>query len=88
MIRSTNPALTAPRIIPLQTLNIDEYPLELGNGESWVSVVQLNGDRVGELLPRLLALLETADDIVQRGCAPEVLLLQAELLSTLKARNC
>jgi hypothetical protein len=50
-----------------------------------VRVVQLNGDRVGELLPRLLALLEAADDVVQRGGAPEVLLLQAELLTTLEA---
>lgn len=47
-------------------------------------VVKLDSNRVGKLLPRLLALLETTNDIVERGSAPEVLLLQAKLLTTLK----
>jgi hypothetical protein len=50
-----------------------------------VCVVELNGDRVGELLPGPLVLLEAADNIVKRGSTPEILLFQSELLATLKA---
>jgi hypothetical protein len=78
-------ALTAPRIIPLQALDIDEYPQKLRDSKSWMSVVKLDGDRVGEFLPSLLVLLESANDIVQRGSAPKVLLLQAKLLTALEA---
>lgn len=48
-------------------------------------VVQLNGDLVRELVPRALALLEAAHDVVEGRCAPEVLLLEAELFAALKA---
>jgi hypothetical protein len=78
-------ALTVPRIVPLQALNIDEDSQKLGDGESWVSVVELDGDRVGKLLPGLLALLEATDNVVKRGSTPEVLLLQAELLTAFEA---
>jgi hypothetical protein len=50
-----------------------------------VSVVELNSDLVGELVPGALALLEAADDVVERGSAPEVLLLQAKLFTTVEA---
>jgi hypothetical protein len=80
--------LTRPRIVPLQTLDINENPLELGDRKSWMSVVELDGDRVGEFLPGFLALLEAADNIVERGSAPEVLLLQAELFTALEAGKC
>jgi hypothetical protein len=53
-----------------------------------MGIVELNGDRVGELLPGLLALFEAADNIVERGSAPEVLLLQAELFTALEAGKC
>ena len=49
-----------------------------------MSVVQLDGDLVGELLPRALALLEAANNVVERSSAPEVLLLEAKLLTALK----
>jgi hypothetical protein len=45
------------------------------------TLVELNGDVVGQLVPRLVELLEAADDVGQRGRAPEVLLLQPELLA-------
>jgi hypothetical protein len=77
--------LTGPRIVPLQTLDVNENPLKLWDRESWMGVVKLDGDRVGELLPGFLALLEAADNIVERGSAPEVLLLQAELFTALEA---
>jgi hypothetical protein len=79
--------LTGPRIIPFQTLDIDEDPLKLGDREGWVGVVELDGDGVGELVPGLLALLEAADNVVERGSAPEVLLLQAEFFTALEARK-
>ena len=50
-----------------------------------MGVVELDGDLVGEFLPRALALLETSDNVVERGGAPEVLLLQAKLLTTVEA---
>lgn len=50
-----------------------------------MGVVKLNGDLVGEFGPGTLSLLEPANDIEERGSAPEVLLLQTELLTTLKA---
>jgi hypothetical protein len=78
-------ARTVPGIIPLQALDINENPQELGDSQSRVGIVELDGNRVGELLPRLLALLETADNVVQRGSAPEVLLLETELLTALEA---
>lgn len=67
--------LTAPCLIPLQALNIDQYSLKLGNGQCRVSVVELNRDLVGEFLPGALTLLETSYNVVKRSCAPEVLLL-------------
>jgi hypothetical protein len=74
---------TAPRIIPIQALDIDQYPQKFRDGERRVRIVKLDGDRVGELLPGLLALLESADDVVERGSAPEVLLLQSKLFTAL-----
>jgi hypothetical protein len=49
-----------------------------------VGVVELDSDLVGELLPRATGLLESADDIVERSSAPEVLLLQAKLLTAVE----
>lgn len=40
---------------------------------------------VGEFFPSLLGLLEASDNIVKRSSAPEVLLLQTQLLATLQA---
>lgn len=57
--------LTVPRIIPVKSLDIDQYPLELGNSQCRVGVVELDGDLVGEFLPRALALLETSDNVVE-----------------------
>jgi hypothetical protein len=74
----------APCLVPLQALDIHQDSLKLRNGERWVGVVELNGDLVGEFLPGALALLETSHDIVERSGAPEVLLLQAKLFTTVK----
>lgn len=49
-----------------------------------MGIIQLNSNLVRELPPGALSLLETADDIVQRGSNPEVLLLETKLLATLE----
>ena len=49
-----------------------------------MSIVELDGDLVGELLPGTLALLETTHNIVQRGGTPEVLLLKTKFLAALE----
>lgn len=73
-----------PRLIPLELLEVDKDALELDNGQRRVRVVQLDGDLVGELPPGAFGLLETTDNVVEGRGHPEVLLLQAELLSTLQ----
>jgi hypothetical protein len=50
-----------------------------------MSVVELNGNLIWELAPFTLGLLEATNNVVERCGTPEVLLLQAELLSTLEA---
>ena len=80
-----NDSLTAPRLVPFQALNVDQYALEFRDGECRVSVVELDGDLVGEFLPRALALFESANNVVERGSAPKVLLLQSKLLTTFEA---
>lgn len=47
-------------------------------------VTYLDGNCVRELLPGLLGLLEAAYDIAERSSAPEVLLLQSQLLTTVQ----
>lgn len=74
-----------PGIIPVEALNVDENPLQLRNSQGWVGVIELNGDLRWKVLPRPLALLEAADNIVERRGAPEVLLLQAKLLAAVQA---
>jgi hypothetical protein len=75
----------APGLVPLQTLKVDQDAQQFRDRKRWVSVVKLNGDLVGEVLPGALGLLESANNVVERGSTPKVLLLQAKLLSTFKA---
>lgn len=49
-----------------------------------MSVIQLNCHLVGELGPSALGLLESANNVVKRGRAPEVLLLETELFAPLE----
>lgn len=46
-----------------------------------MSVVELDGDLVGEFLPGALGLLEAAHNVIERGCHPEVLLLQSQFFT-------
>lgn len=65
----------------MQALNINQNTLQLDNGKSRVSVVELDSDLVGEFLPGALGLLEAAHNIIQRGRHPEVLLLQSQFFT-------
>lgn len=73
-----------PGLIPVETFEIDQNTLQLHHSERRMSVIELNGDLAGELGPGALGLLEATDNVIERGSNPEVLLLQAELLSTLR----
>jgi transposase-like protein len=44
----------APCSVPIKTLVVNQDTLQLWDGKSRVSVVELNGNLVGELLPGLL----------------------------------
>lgn len=46
-----------------------------------MSVVELDSDLVGEFLPGALGLFEAAHNIIERGCHPEVLLLQSQFFT-------
>lgn len=47
----------------------------------FVAVLTLNDNILGELLPRKVKLLIATENVLQRSRTPEVLLLEAELLS-------
>lgn len=49
-----------------------------------MGIIQLNGNHIRKLFPGALRFLEAADDIIQGGGNPEVLLLEPELLSPLE----
>ena len=70
-----------PGLVPFQTFDIDKDTLKLDNRKGRVSIIQLNGNHVWESRPCFVRFLKTSDDIVQRGGAPEVLLLQAQLFA-------
>lgn len=74
----------APGFIPFKAFQIYQNTLHFNNGQSRVGIVELNGNIIRECRPCLLGLLEAAHDIIQRGSTPEVLLLQAKLLSALE----
>lgn len=70
-----------PGVVKVDVLLVDQDPLELDDGERRVGVVELDGNVVRELGPGHVDLLPSADDVVQRGGRPEVLLLETELLA-------
>ena len=74
---SQHPKLTGPTLIPCQALNIDQYSLKLYNCECRMGIIQLNCNLVWELSPWPVRLLEPPNNVVQRGCHPEILLLQS-----------
>ncbi len=74
----------APRLGPFQTFDVDQNSLQFHDCQRRMRIVQLDGHHVRKLRPRLLGLLKPADDIKQRCRAPEILLLQTQLLSAIQ----
>jgi hypothetical protein len=70
-----------PSNIPRDVFHVNQDSLQLDDCKRWVCVVQLNCNLIRELGPRTVGLLESPNDIVQRSCDPEILLLQSELLT-------
>jgi len=58
-----------------QLLFIDEDPEQLNSTDGRVGVVELNFVKLRELSPIRVSLLESADDVIQRGRTEEILLL-------------
>ncbi len=73
-----------PSFVPLETLEVNEDALQLDNRQRRVGIVELDGDLLGEFLPRAFRLLEATDDVVERGGDPEILLLEAQLLAAVE----
>ena len=72
-----------PRLVPGQTVFVDEEALQFWNADRRVGVVQLDGDFVGEFRPVGIVLLEAADDVAQRAGGEKVLLEEAQFLAGL-----
>jgi hypothetical protein len=70
-----------PRLSEFQVFFIYQNSLELGHGDSRMSVVQLDRNVVGQGGVRKIELLEPSKNVLQGSRAPEVLLLQSELLA-------
>lgn len=71
-----------PCLVPLKTFEVDQNALQFHNRKSRMGIIELDGYLVGELTPRALGLLESADDIKEGCCDPEVLLLQSEFFAS------
>ena len=67
-----------PCLIPLHVFNVDENPLEFDDRQCGMGVIELNGDLIREFRPRPFGFFEAADDVVEGGAAPKILLFQTE----------
>jgi hypothetical protein len=65
-------------------LNVNENSLQLHDGQCRVGIVELDSHLVGELFPGAVGLFEAANDIVQGGSNPKVLLFQPKFFSALQ----
>jgi len=66
-----------PSFRPFLSFLVHEDTLKFDDGESRMSVVELDGGVVGELRPRFLKFSESTTDITQRCETPECLLFQS-----------
>ena len=70
-----------PSLLPLQPFLIKQNPHQLGDGDDRVGVIELNGNLIGEGVPGVISQMKTANNVAQRTCAEEVLLLEPQLLA-------
>ena len=73
-----------PSFIPLKALNINQDSLQLYDGKSRMSIVQLDGDVIRKCGPGLACFFEAANNVEKRSRAPKVLLLQTQLFATIQ----
>src|SRR5208283_5927011 len=70
-----------PRLVPFETVEVDQNAHEFGDGDSRMGVVQLDG-RVFAERAHVLVLLDMAtNEVEERRGSEEVLLSEAQLLS-------
>lgn len=73
----------------IQMFLIDHDSQQFDNTESWMGIIELNGDFIGEIFPLKLTLVffamdfMTTDDILNCGRYEKILLLETKLLSLL-----
>ena len=70
-----------PGLVPVEPVDVDRMPHQLGDGDRRMGVVELDRDLVGEVLDRAELLDVAADEVLQRGRDEEILLAQAQLLA-------
>ena len=73
-----------PGFLPWQILLVDQEAQQIDDGDGRMGVVELNGDLVGEVVPRIARLLAVAaDDVAQRAGDEKILLHEAQFLAVL-----
>lgn len=72
-----------PGLLVRELLVINEDPEQLDGTDSRVSIVELNLVELSEMSPVLVIFFESADDVMQRSRAEEILLLESQLLTLL-----
>lgn len=73
------PARDVPRLVPVEALEVDEDPHQLGDRDDGVGVVELESDPLRQLVQVEVVREGVLDVVVQRAGDEEVLLLQPQL---------
>jgi hypothetical protein len=71
-----------PRVVPAEAVHVEQEAHQLGHSQRGVRVVELHGELVGELVDGR-ALQQQPDAVLQRARHEEVLLLEAQLATSL-----
>jgi len=65
----------------IKAVFIYENTEELNNSKRWMGIIKLDCDLVGEIVPGIVLLLVSSDNVTQRRSNPEVLLFQSEFFT-------
>ena len=69
-----------PRFLPREPFAVHEKPHQLRNAERGMGVVRVDGNALGQLVPRKMRGAERAQHALQSGADEEILLLETQLL--------
>ncbi len=72
-----------PSGLPLHLILIHQEAHKLCNRDGRVRIVELDSVKLGEVLPVIVTVKETADDVLQGATYEEVLLNEAQFLAVL-----